>query len=161
MGCDRSEDDKFLGSGATRHHIPIEQTIRRAQEGQVGTLRVYKSGRTELVFGDMPLRVVEGPITSSYHELVYLQSKDQKEQDDDDAMNDEDDENEKIPLPAKKPTLCFLGPIESRVTLVPDIQWLLKNGGGVVLDPNTSRSGGGGGNSGTSTKIKTEEFLEL
>lgn len=138
VGSDRSTTDKFLGSGATKHDIPIEQTIRRAKEGQVGTLRVYKSGRTELIFGDMPLRVVDGPTTSSYHELVYLQTKDQSSNDMD--LDDDDEDGGRESLPADKPTICFLGPIDSRVTLVPDLKWLLKNGGGVVLNPKNSRS---------------------
>jgi hypothetical protein len=82
----------------------------------------------------MPMRVVDGPNTSSYHEFIYLQTKDQKEQDDEDAMND-DDFDEKIQLPSRDPTLCFLGSIGSRVTLIPDVKWLCRNGGGVVLDP--------------------------
>ena len=155
VGCDRGINDKFLGSGATRHHVPIEQSVRRAREGRIGTLKVYKSGRTELIFGDMPLRVVDGPACSSYHELVYLQTKQQNDnamdEDKDDDVNEgdgngngvgDDDNAQKEPLPADSPTLCFLGPVGSRVNLVPDIKWLLKQGGGTVLDPN--KSGGGG-----------------
>jgi hypothetical protein len=99
----------------------------------VGTLRVYKSGRTEMMFGDMPFRVVDGPKTSSYPELVYLQTRDQS----DDMELEEEEEEEGELLPTKKPTICFLGRVGSRVTLVPDLKWLLKNGGGVVLKPKT------------------------
>ena len=115
VGSAYASTDNFTGSGATEKEKPIEQSVRRAEEGLIGKLRVRASGKVELMLGDIPLRVIDGPTCGSYQELVYLQGK------------SEDDVNRMAPL-ADKPTLCFLGPVENRVTVIPDVQWLLKHG---------------------------------
>ena len=123
--------DKFTGSGATTTERPLEQTVRRAGEGLIGKLRVRASGKVELMLGDIPLRVIDGPECASYQELVYLQAQERFEEDQVEeasgaaASAPREMASDTIPL-AEWPTVCFLGPIENRVTVVPDIAWLLK-----------------------------------
>jgi hypothetical protein len=123
--------DKFTGSGATTTIKPLEQSVRRAGEGLIGKMRVRASGKVELVLGGIPMRVIDGPTCGTYQELVYLQGQGRSGDGEGSSGAAATGGSGKtaagvVPL-AERPTMCFLGPVENRVTVVPDVAWLLKN----------------------------------
>ena len=121
--------DKFTGLGATTTVKPLEQSVRRAGEGLIGKMRVRASGKVELILGGIPMRVIDGPTCGTYQELVYLQGQGRSGagEETSGARAEAGAQMSATAMPlAEKPTMCFLGPVENRVTVVPDVAWLLK-----------------------------------
>eukprot|EP00043_Microstomoeca_roanoka_P002725 m.39970 g.39970 ORF g.39970 m.39970 type:complete len:111 (+) comp11676_c0_seq1:924-1256(+) len=71
-------------------------------DGQMGKLRVYKSGRMEMVFGDVRFEVSEGTRSTFAQEAVALDAT------------------------AQHPAAICLGSVRRRYTVIPDIQQLLE-----------------------------------